>query len=125
MATKLTNTHKLAIQQGLKDNKSVSQIAKEIKVPLSALNHYLETLFESMSRVSEINKQKEKDKPKTVKDLMVTKTTEGKKRGVAIMTREASERVDAANEKLQADGGKAFRERYQDCMHNIRASDEE
>ncbi len=122
MATKLTNEQKLKIQEKLKSGIGTKDIAKELNVPLSALTHYVETLFQSLAKVKEINKKVEAEKPKNVKDLMVTTTRDQRRKGVAIMTREASEKADLAK-TMEGDGGLAFRERYKDSLHTINGNE--
>jgi hypothetical protein len=124
MATKLTNTQKSSIQEQLNEGKGISDIAKDLKIPMSVVKAYLTDLFASLAKVKEINKKAAKDAaPKTVKDLMVTKTAEQKRKGVAIMTREASERSDEAK-TLKGDGGLAFRQRYADTIYKIKEDEE-
>jgi len=127
MATKLTNTQKQTIQEKLSNGDGISDIAKELKIPLSAVKAYLVTLFESLNKVKEIQKKahEESESLKNIKNVMITKTRDQKRKGVAIMTKEASERVDEENKRqieergLKGDGGMAFRSRYTDTIFVI------
>lgn len=101
MAKKLSNKEKFAIQEGLRNNKTITQLAKEFDVKESLIEAYLDGLFAAMAKVEEERKATaDKAKKPTAGDLMINKTRDKKAGGVAIMTREASEHGDKFKESL-------------------------
>lgn len=127
MAKKLGNGDKLKIQEMLRNNKSLDEIASELDVKPEVINQYLSHVFESQSKIdAERKKQHAAANRKPIaKDAIINRTASKKVKGVNIMTKAASEISDEFNEenRTSSDGGAAFRSRYSGAIGKI--SDDE
>lgn len=124
MAKKLTNKDKEQVQQLFTEGLDVSEIATKLDVKVQLVKDYLLQVFQLAHNMGERMKKehKEAEEKKTVKGLMIMESRDKKRKGVAIMTREASARADAAKgidpdkdinaDEMPNDNGEAFRSKY-------------
>ena len=126
---RLTNKDKEQVQELFTQGLSVDEIATKLDVKPQVVKDYLLQVFQMAHKMGEQMKKDHKiaEEKKTVKGLMIMETRDKKRKGVAIMTREASERADAAkgvdpnkdltsSDPMPTDNGQAFRTRYSGAM---------
>ncbi len=143
-AKKLTNKDKQVIHERISAGEAVETIAKALGFPNKTVSEYLTNMFEAFGKMQaekKVELQKAAKKP-TAKDLMIMRTRDGKRKGIAVMTKEASEVADKASgrgedlrtieslekqvkelkdkvsgkDTLSNDGGQAFQSRYAHCI---------
>ena len=90
---RLSKQEKYVIEGMLKDNYSVSDIAKELGRTERAVQTYARATQATVKKKKRARKQ-EPPKPAKAKDLMVNITAMKKSSGVSIMTEAASQRGD-------------------------------
>ncbi len=120
---KLNNVEKLAIQGLVLQGKDAISIAKEIDRPTSMINNYLVELRDALAAIDENKnpkpKKKEKAPPKKrpiAKDFIINRTSEKGDKGVSIMTRTASERIDEHRKTVPSN---AMRKSVKEYLHKI------
>jgi len=97
MAKKLSNKDKQEIQARLEAGESVSKIAKDLEYTEKVVVDYLTNVFQTFAKIQaekKVELQKAGRKP-IAKDLILNKTRDNKRGGVAVMTKEASEVTDS------------------------------
>jgi len=141
MAKKLSNKDKQEIQARLEAGESVSKIAKDLEYTEKVVVDYLTNVFQTFAKIQaekKVELQKAGRKP-IAKDLILNKTRDNKRGGVAVMTKEASEVTDSyfgrdsglknqdkditARDTLPNDDGKAFNTRYKNAIAPSRVKD--
>ena len=94
---RLSKQEKYVIEGMLKDNYSVSDIAKELGRTEKTVRAHAGTTQTTIKKKKRVKKQ-EPPKPAKAKDLMVNTTAIKKSSGVSIMTEAASQRGDLGDD---------------------------
>jgi hypothetical protein len=120
----LTPKLKKQIKDALNNGEITSAIAKSLSIPETYIVQYIKEILDELAGVNKEKKAtaKKASKKPTAKDLMIRKTSEQKRKGVAIMTKEASELVDAHNQGMAKDGD-AFLNKYAGAIHSASQED--
>lgn len=94
---KLSKSNQYAISWLFSQNNSVEDISKELDISIESINAYIEKNENTIKNPIPI-----KSGPVSSKDLMIRHTRDKKTNSVAIMTKEASEKNDAARPRLNS-----------------------
>lgn len=138
MRKKVNNHDKLAIQEGIVKQKSVSQLSEQLNLAEESINSYLDDLAESLNKIKNLpvstqetaveqesvpQVQQTKPAKLTSRDIILSKRDSGG--SVAIMSKAASERVDSSIGTESHLTNESWQKRVGNCLKPARSEDEQ